>query len=181
MLPRPSWNEFTRPRSLAVDTNVAIGMRDGTILYADVFRPAGGGRFPVLLSRIPYGKHRPQYHSMYLDPVRAVARGYAVVIQDVRGRHTSEGEFYPFRDEAHDGFDTVEWCAGQPWSDGNVGMFGISYHGATQWLAAVAAPSQLGGDRSGCHVRQLLRQLALPGRGLQPRVRKRLAGRSSGP
>ena len=143
MLPRPSWNEFTRPRSLAVDTNVAIGMRDGTILYADLFRPAGGGRFPVLLSRIPYGKHRPQYHSMYLDPVRAVARGYAVVIQDVRGRHMSEGEFYPFRDEAHDGFDTVEWCAAQPWSDGNVGMFGISYHGATQWLAAVAAPPSL--------------------------------------
>ena len=66
-----------------------------------------------------------------------------MVIQDVRGRHMSEGEFYPFRDEENDGFDTVEWCAGQPWSDGNVGMFGISYHGATQWLAAVGAPPSL--------------------------------------
>ena len=94
-----------------MDTNVAIGMRDGTILYADIFRPAGRGRFPVLLSRIPYGKHRPQYHSMYLDPVRAVSRGYAMVIQDVRGRHMSQGEFYPFRHEEDDGFDTIEWCA----------------------------------------------------------------------
>ena len=74
MLPRPSKDEFIRSRTLTVDTNIAIGMRDGTILYADLFRPAGRGQFPVLLSRIPYGKHRPWYHSMYLDPVRAVSR-----------------------------------------------------------------------------------------------------------
>ena len=128
---------------MTVDTNVAVEMRDGTKLLGDVFRPATEGQFPVLLSRIPYGKHRARYHSMYLDPLRAVSRGYVVVIQDVRGRHMSEGEFYPFRHEEHDGYDTIEWCADQPWSDGNVGMFGISYHGATQWLAAVGAPPSL--------------------------------------
>ena len=142
MLPKPIKDEYTRSTAMTADTNVAVRMRDGTILCADVFRPARG-RYPVLLSRIPYGKHRAKYHALYLDPVRAVSRGYAVVIQDVRGRHMSAGEFYPFRDEGKDGFDTVEWCAAQPWSDGNVGMFGISYHGATQWLAAVEAPPSL--------------------------------------
>ena len=143
MLPRPNSKEYRRNTSISAETNVPVPMRDGTTLYADVFRPSGGGRWPVLLSRIPYGKHKPRYHSLYLDPVRAVSRGYAVVIQDVRGRHVSEGEFYPYRHEAEDGFDTVEWCAAQPWSDGNVGMFGISYHGATQWLAATEAPPAL--------------------------------------
>ena len=128
---------------MAAETNVSVPMRDGITLYADVFRPAGDGRWPVLLTRIPYGKHRPKYHSQYLDLVRAVSRGYAVVIQDTRGRHLSEGEFYPFRYEVDDGYDTVEWCAAQPWSDGNVGMYGISYHGATQLLAAVGAPPSL--------------------------------------
>ena len=118
-------------------------MRDGTILRADVYRPSGPGKWPVLLSRIPYGKHKPRYRTLHLDVVRAAARGYAVVIQDVRGRHASEGEWYPFRFDGQDGFDTVEWCASQPWSDGNVGMFGMSYHGATQWLAAAESPPSL--------------------------------------
>jgi hypothetical protein len=120
-----------------------VPLRDGTKLYADIYRPSGGGRYPVLLQRIPYGKHKPRYRSYYLEPVRAINRGYAVVIQDVRGRHVSEGEFYPYRHEPQDGYDTVEWCAAQPWCDGNVGMFGISYHGATQWLAAVERPPAL--------------------------------------
>jgi putative CocE/NonD family hydrolase len=76
---------------------------------------------------------------MYLDPMRALDRGYAVVIQDVRGRHASDGEWYPYVNEARDGYDTIDWIASQPWSDGAVGMFGISYHGATQWLAATEA------------------------------------------
>ena len=143
MLPRPSKDEYSRKTSMAATTNVSLPMRDGTVLYADVFRPSGDGRFPVLLTRIPYGKHRPKYHAHYLDLVRAVSRGYAVVIQDTRGRHLSEGEFYPFRHEVDDGYDTVEWCAAQPWSDGNVGMYGISYHGATQLLCAVGAPPSL--------------------------------------
>ena len=140
MLPRRSKVEHTRPTSLTVDTNVPVPMRDGTILRAEVYRPSGPGKRPVLLSRIPYGKHNPRYRTLHLDLVRAAARGYVMVVQDVRGRHASDGEWYPFRFDGQDGYDTVEWCAAQPWSDGNVGMFGMSYHGASQWLAAVEAP-----------------------------------------
>ena len=139
MLPKPLKDEYRRSTSVASQTNVEIPMRDGVILRADVYRPAGAGRHPVLLQRIPYGKHSPRYRSMYLDPMRALDRGYAVVIQDVRGRHVSDGDWYPYVTEAQDGFDTIDWIASQPWSDGNVGMFGISYHGATQWLAATEA------------------------------------------
>ena len=145
MLPRRSKVEHTRPTSLTVDTNVPVPMRDGTILRAEVYRPSGPGKWPVLLSRIPYGKHNPRYRTLHLDLVRAVARGYVMVVQDVRGRHASDGEWYPFRFDGQDGYDTVEWCAAQPWSDGNVGMFGMSYHGASQWLAAVEAPHSLKG------------------------------------
>ena len=70
----------------------------------------------------------------------AVARGYAVVVQDVRGRYGSDGEFVPYRHEGKDGYDTIEWAAAQPWSDGQVGTFGLSYPGAVQWLAAVESP-----------------------------------------
>ena len=139
MLPKPAKDEFRRSTSVSSETNVAVPMRDGVVLRADVYRPAGGGRHPTLLHRIPYGKHSPRYRSMYLDPMRALDRGYAVVIQDVRGRHASDGEWYPYVNEAQDGYDTIDWIASQPWSDGNVGMFGISYHGATQWLAATEA------------------------------------------
>ncbi len=143
MRPRPIKDEYHRQSTLVVEHNVPVSMRDGTTLYANIYRPAGGGRYPVLLRRIPYGKHKPRYRSMYLDPIRVVNRGYIMVIQDVRGRHVSEGEFYPYRHEPHDGYDTVEWCAAQPWCDGNVGMCGISYHGATQWLAAIEQPPTL--------------------------------------
>src|SRR5262249_41006047 len=77
------------------------------------------------------------------DPVRFAGEGYVVVIQDVRGTGTSDGEFYPFRAEAEDGFDTIEWCAGRTWSTGDVGMFGPSYLGACQWLAASLSPPHL--------------------------------------
>ena len=78
-----------------------------------------------------------------LDPLKAAKRGYAVVIQDTRGRYTSEGKFYAFKDDIHDGYDTVEWVASQPWSLGKVGMYGSSYVGATQWQAAKACPPHL--------------------------------------
>ena len=139
MLPKPVKDEYRRSTSVSSQTNVEITMRDGTILRADVYRPAGAGRHPVLLQRIPYGKHTPRYRSLYLDPMRALDRGYAVVIQEVRGRHVSDGDWYPYVHEAQDGYDTIDWIASQPWSDENVGMFGISYHGATQWLAATEA------------------------------------------
>jgi putative CocE/NonD family hydrolase len=117
-------------------------MRDGTVLRADVFRPAAGS-WPVLLQRTPYGKQSRLGTLFTLDPVNAAAAGFAVVVQDVRGRFASEGEFRPF-DENTDGFDSVEWCAVQPWSTGRVGMFGASYLAATQWHAAVTAPPHLG-------------------------------------
>ena len=139
MLPKPAKNEFRVSTSVSSQTNVPTPMRDGAILRADVYRPAGAGSYPTLLQRIPYGKHTPRYRSLYLDPMRALDRGYAVVIQEVRGRHVSDGEWLPYAHEAEDGFDTIDWIASQPWCDGNVGMFGISYHGATQWLAATEA------------------------------------------
>ena len=128
--------------SLVVETNVATPMRDGTILYADVYRPAGPGPFPVLLQRTPYDKSA-SVSPRQLDPIRATKSGFAVVIQDSRGRFTSQGEYYAFRDHVNDGYDSVEWCAAQPWSSGRVGMYGESYIGATQWLAAISRPPQL--------------------------------------
>jgi uncharacterized protein len=126
---------------VTVDMDVVMEMRDGTVLRADVFRPAAGS-WPVLLQRTPYGKQSRLGTLFSLDPVNAAAAGFAVVVQDVRGRFASEGEFRPF-DENMDGFDSVEWCAAQPWSTGHVGMFGASYLAATQWHAAVMAPPHL--------------------------------------
>jgi len=117
-------------------------MRDGVQLRANVFLPAGGGRHPVLLSRLPYGKALP-LANLVLDPVQATRRGYAVVVQDTRGRFQSEGEFEPYRTEDVDGYDTVQWVAAQPWSDGAVGMYGASYFGQTQWAAAKLRPPAL--------------------------------------
>ena len=70
----------------------------------------------------------------------AVERGYAVVVHDVRGRYASDGEFRPYENEGRDGYDTIEWAARQPWSNGAIGTFGLSYPGAVQWLAAVENP-----------------------------------------
>ena len=129
-------------QALKIETNVAVPMRDGTILYADIYRPEGPGPYPVLLQRTPYDKTLPLSLNM-LDPLKAAKRGYAVVIQDTRGRYTSEGEFYAFRDDIDDGYDSVEWAASQPWSLGKVGMYGNSYVGGTQWQAAKACPPHL--------------------------------------
>lgn len=124
-----------------VDTAVTIPMRDGVTLKADVWRPATDARFPVLVYRTPY--HRTEV-ATGSDLVRAaVARGYAVVLQDVRGRYASGGEFEPYRHEGKDGYDTIEWAARQSWSNGAVGTFGLSYPGAVQWLAAVEQPPAL--------------------------------------
>lgn len=128
---------------ITLDPDVPVPMRDGTILYADIYRPANVAPVPVLVKRTPYDKSLPLIRMLSLDPLLAATRGYAVMIQDTRGRYRSEGEFYPFRDEASDGYDTVEWAASQPWSSGRVGMYGGSYNGATQWLTAVASPPSL--------------------------------------
>ena len=126
---------------LTVDRNIAIPMRDGVSLRADIYRPASGGPFPVLVFRTPYGKH----NAAQSDRVhrKAVERGYAVVMQDVRGRYASDGIFDPYRQEGADGYDTIEWAAGQGWSDGRIGTYGLSYPGAVQWLAAMESPPHL--------------------------------------
>jgi uncharacterized protein len=128
-------------QSIVVDFDVAVPMRDGTRLRANVYRPAQG-RWPVLLTRLPYGKDLPIGASL-LDPVQAARRGYAVFIQDTRGRFASEGEFRPYEAEADDGFDTIAWAAEQAYADGQVGMYGASYFGFTQWSAALKQPPAL--------------------------------------
>jgi len=129
--------------SMVVDRDVEAQMRDGTILRADVYRPAVPGPVPTLLMRTPYDRSQPMAVGANPDPLSATARGYAVVMQDVRGRYGSDGRFVPFVHEANDGYDTVEWLAAQPWCDGNVGMYGTSYVGYTQWMAASQQPPHL--------------------------------------
>jgi predicted acyl esterase len=125
-----------------IQKNVAVPMRDGVILRADVRRPKATGRYPVLIFRTPYDKNEgdPYNERSFND---AVKRGYAMVIQDVRGRYASDGEFTAYQNEGKDGYDTIEWAARQSWSDGKVGTFGLSYPGAVQWLAAVENPPHL--------------------------------------
>ncbi len=133
------------PNQFAVtfERNIEIPMRDGIILRADVYRPAASGQYPVLVARLPYDKTNLALVGIAIDPPRAAGQGYVVVLQDTRGRCASDGTFTCFQDDVDDGYDTVEWLAAQPWSNGNVGMFGASYFGYTQWLAAIAAPPHL--------------------------------------
>jgi uncharacterized protein len=131
-----------RPTStLEHRTDVNVPMRDGVTLRADILLPSAVGKFPALIYRTPYGKHFALKE--YKTFEKAVARGYAVVVQDVRGRYASDGEFLAYQNEGRDGFDTIEWAAKQPWCDSNVGTFGLSYPGAVQWLAAVENPPHL--------------------------------------
>src|SRR2546428_11342053 len=136
----PAQAAAAESHEVTVERNVAAKMRDGVTLRADIYRPKAEGKFPVLLVRTPYDKTG----SMGVG-LRAAARGYAVIAQDVRGRFESEGEWYPFKNESQDGYDTVEWAAALPYSNGKVGMFGGSYVGATQFLAAIAKPPHLSG------------------------------------
>jgi uncharacterized protein len=125
---------------VTVERNVAAKMRDGVILRADIYRPNSEAKFPVLLERTPYDK------TMEMDfGPKAAARGYVVIVQDTRGRYASDGDWYTFENESNDGFDTVEWAATLPYSNGKVAMFGESYVGATQLLAAIAHPPHLVG------------------------------------
>jgi len=125
---------------VTLERAVTAHMRDGVILHADVYRPKADGRFPVLLERTPYDKRNSADFAF-----KAAAHGFVAIVQDVRGRFTSEGEWYTFRYESADGYDTVEWAATLPYSNGKVGMWGGSYVGATQMLAAIAHPPHLSG------------------------------------
>jgi putative CocE/NonD family hydrolase len=115
-------------------------MDGGVTLYADVYLPLPEAKYPTLVVRTPYGVQRPGMHETM---VRFAQHGYAVVLQDVRGRYESDGIWEPFRDEAKDGYETIEWAAIQSWSNGRVGTQGGSYLGHNQWQAASQKPPHL--------------------------------------
>ena len=142
--------------SMVIEENIMVPMRDGVKLATDVYRPAQQGQWPVLVTRLPYNKDRrfpfeyPPFTKekrifleLNFDSVRVVEAGYVIVAQDTRGRFASEGEFEPFVHEVEDGADAITWAASQPWSSGQVGMFGVSYQGLTQWQAAREQPAAL--------------------------------------
>jgi putative CocE/NonD family hydrolase len=128
-------------QSVTVEFDVPARMRDGVVLRANVYRPGGDGPWPTLLARTPYDKSSSL--TEWLDPVLTAAKGFMVVIQDTRGRFASEGEWIPLHFEREDGYDTVEWAAKLPGSNGRVGMYGYSYVGNTQWMAAIERPPSL--------------------------------------
>jgi predicted acyl esterase len=117
-------------------------MSDGATLVSDHFYPPAAGPAPTLLMRQPYGRDIAST-VVYAHPIWFARHGYNVVIQDVRGRGDSEGTFYPFRHEARDGFDTLAALRQRPESNGKFGMYGFSYQGITQWLAAAEQPEGL--------------------------------------
>ena len=126
--------------SIVKEENVAVPMRDGIILRANVFRPSGEGQYPSLLLRTPYGKPSDGYD-------RYVRAGYVVITQDSRGRYASEGSYVPFTEidtgDAEDGYDSVEWLAQQPYCNGRVGTLGASYNAWMQWMLARLKPPHL--------------------------------------
>ncbi|MCP5539041.1 MAG: CocE/NonD family hydrolase [Akkermansiaceae bacterium] len=139
----PAQAPKTDARSTVVmEPNVAVPMRDGTLLRADVFRPATEGSYPVLMARTPYNKN-----GLHGNAKKFAAAGYIVVCQDARGRFASEGQWESFlRFDTHDGrdgHDTVEWAAKLPGSTGKVGTFGVSYNAFLQWRTAAEAPPSL--------------------------------------
>jgi putative CocE/NonD family hydrolase len=140
LLPLRSVAQPTETYGIIIEHSVVAAMRDGVKLRADIYRPNVPGKFPVLLVRTPYDKTQEMEFAS-----KAAARGYIVVAQDVRGRFQSEGDWYPFKYESQDGFDTVDWVAALPYANGKVGMYGGSYVGATQYLAAIAKPPHLAG------------------------------------
>jgi putative CocE/NonD family hydrolase len=132
---------WARRWSVKIDRDVPMKTRDGVTLRADVYRPDGPGRFPTLLSRLPYdktGRRRPGDIDVFVE------HGYVVIFQDTRGRFASDGDdYYPLVWEGQDGHDAVEWAATLPYSDGRIGTMGQSYLGATQYLLAPTRPPHL--------------------------------------
>ena len=130
---------------IRIDRNVEMTARDGVVLRADVYRPDTSGPVPAIAMRTPYDKTYTARTSQYLPVLTAVDAGYAVVVQDIRGRFASEGEWdlvHLHAANIDDGYDCIEWIASQPWCTGKVGMMGGSYVGVTQLAAAASkAPS----------------------------------------
>jgi len=138
----PLLAQASDPGDIIIQRDVPLKTRDGVTLRGDIYRPNSPDKFPVILMRTPYDK---SVGWAVAPAPRIVARGYVLIIQDVRGRYRSEGEWYPFRHEQADGYDSVEWAASLPYSNGKVGMMGASYVGATQMLAAISTPPHLAG------------------------------------
>src|ERR1700734_1150734 len=125
---------------IVIEHKVSMKTRGGVTLNSNFYRPAGDGSFPLPIQRTPYNQE-----SIADFARKAIARGFMVVIQDVRGRYTSAGEWYTFKHEMDDGYDTVEWAAALPHANGKVGLFGGSYVGVTVMLAAITHPPHLAG------------------------------------
>ena len=125
-----------------IQETASMSTRDGVRLDADIYRPETKEALPVLLMRQPYGREIAST-VVYAHPRWYAERGYIVVIQDVRGRGTSQGQFDLFSHEVTDGFDTIEWVSRLPGSNGKVGMYGFSYQGMTQLYGAVHRPEAL--------------------------------------
>ncbi len=139
-LPRPAIPATeTPPFEVEVRTDVKIPMRDGVELSANIFLPKAEGKFPVILIRSPYGKGNEKYG----DGLFYAGRGYALVIQDCRGKGASQGEWEPFVNDRDDGRDTQQWILNQPWCNGSIGTSGGSYVGFTQWISAPNAGDHL--------------------------------------
>lgn len=150
--------------NISIDINVEMPMRDGTILRGDVYRPASG-QCPAILFRTGYNKSgRSTISGDLLPMMQALSAGYAFVVQDLRGRFASDGEWIrnsgsPYAAEINDGFDTIEWVAAQSWCDGSVATAGGSYLANVQWPAAAAHPPHLKAmtpwiGRSGMYLRE---------------------------
>ncbi len=127
---------------ITVNKNAPIEMRDGARLYANIYRPVIDEAFPVILIRLPYGKDEPG-SAMAAEGKFWAKKGYICVIQDVRGKYRSQGEWRPFVHEIQDGFDTIDQISQQPWCNGQIGMTGKSYSGYTCWAAAVSGHPNL--------------------------------------
>jgi hypothetical protein len=131
-----------RVGKVMIERDVPVRMRDQTVLRCNIYRPEDAGKVPVLVQRQPYNKDMAQAY-VYANPAWYARRGYAVLVQDSRGRYASDGTFYPLRHDGEDGYDTIEWAAAQPWSNGKVGSFGFSIPGINQLLAAALKPPHL--------------------------------------
>lgn len=149
------------PESVQIQYHVMVEMRDGVALATDSYVPAGKGTFPTLLVRDMYTNGTPEVRQRYAR--WATENGYAFVFQSVRGRADSEGHWYPYFQEVHDGGDTIHWIAKQPWSNGKVGMFGSSYLASVQWLAALNAQPELVAIAPAVSPGNYYRDVAYPG------------------
>ncbi|MGO4680208.1 CocE/NonD family hydrolase [Microbacterium sp. 2MCAF23] len=137
-------SEVDAPASVHVELDVPARMRDGVVLRADVYRPWGDGTWPTLLVRTPYNKSSAADNLWNgFSPIEVARKGFMMVIQDVRGRYASDGDWEPLHHEGLDGADTIAWAADLPGSNGRVGMVGGSYCGHTQWRAAIEQPAAL--------------------------------------